>query len=118
MPQSKKAAPEVEAPNVEHLLPATLQHGNPMVVEEVNAAVALLKQQRDIQKQIGENRDTLRLLDKREKLSEQQGEWLDAFYPLKAKGERRSADEIAKTKAVRAAALGVSVEDVDTEDSE
>lgn len=116
MPQAKKATPEVEAPNVEHLHPAQLQHGNPMVVEEINAAVALLKQQRDIQKQIGENRDTLRLLDKREKLSEPQGEWLDSFYTQKAKGERKTAEETAKTKAVRAIALGVSADEVSEDD--
>ena len=110
MPQPK-STPAVTVPKA-----SELAHGDSMVQEEITAAIELLRQQRDLQAEISANRDTLRLLDKRGKLSDQQGDWLDAFYPLKAKGERRSAEDIARTRQARADALGVSAEEVSADE--
>ena len=50
---------------------------------------------------IADNRNYLRLMDKNEALTAAQGEWLDKFYPLKEKGERRSKEDIEATREIR-----------------
>jgi hypothetical protein len=41
------------------------------------------------------------LIDKQGNLSEEQGRWLDTFYPAKEKGEKRSKDDIEATRKLR-----------------
>lgn len=112
MPQARNTAPTITAPSPEALFDGS----DAMVAEEIRAAIEMLTVQRNVQKDITDNRDTLRLLARRGKLSPVQTDWLEGFYPAKQKGERRSAEAIAKTRAYRAAALGVSVDEVGEDD--
>lgn len=68
---------------------------------QIARAKTLEKQRADLQKLITSNRDLLRLLDANEELTEAQGAWLDKFYPLKEKGERRSKEDIEATRKLK-----------------
>lgn len=112
MPQPSKqdqAKAEAEA-NVEQadaaagVDPAEVEGSDPSVAEAIREARSLERQRGELLGRIADNRDFLRLMDRREKLTEEQGEWLDAFYPLKEKDSQRTAEEIKRTKELRAAA--------------
>lgn len=67
----------------------------------------LLEQRRgDVMREIAANREYLRLMDANDELDEELGDWLEDFYPVKEKGETRSADEIERTRQAKAAARG------------
>lgn len=68
---------------------------------QIERAKALEKERSELQERITKNRDYLRLMDANEELTEEQGQWLDAFYPVKEKGERRSKDEIEATRKAK-----------------
>jgi hypothetical protein len=69
--------------------------------KQIERAKHLERERADLMERIGANREYLRLMDKNEALTDEQGAWLDTFYPLKEKGERRSKDDIAKTREAK-----------------
>ena len=71
---------------------------------QIARAHALERQRAELQTQIGKNRDYLRLMDANQELTDEQGQWLDSFYPQKEKGERRSDEAIKRTRAAKEAA--------------
>lgn len=68
---------------------------------QIERAKALEKERSELQERITKNRDYLRLMDANEELTEEQGAWLDAFYPVKEKGERRTKEEIERTRKAK-----------------
>jgi hypothetical protein len=72
---------------------------------QIARAKSLEKERAALIKRIASNREFLRLMDENEALTKEQGEWLDLFYPLKEKGERRSKDDIDATREAKKAAL-------------
>lgn len=68
---------------------------------QIERAKDLERQRAELGEKIAKNRDYLRLMDANEELTEEQGTWLDAFYPVKEKGERRSKEEIERTRKVK-----------------
>lgn len=71
---------------------------------QIARANELERQRGDLMDLITANRDYLRLMDKNEELSTEQGDWLDVFYPQKEKGEQRSKQEVEATRKVKEAA--------------
>lgn len=71
---------------------------------QIARARDLERERAELQSRITKNRDYLRLMDSNEELTKEQGEWLDAFYPMKEKGERRSKEEIERTRKAKEAA--------------
>lgn len=68
---------------------------------QIARAKDLERQRGDLMDLITANRDYLRLMDKNDELTDEQGDWLDVFYPLKEKGEQRSKSEIEATRKAR-----------------
>jgi hypothetical protein len=71
----------------------------------------LVAQARDLEnqravlmKKIGKNRESLRNLDELDALSAEHQKFVREFYPLKEKGERRSKEDIERTRKAREAA--------------
>jgi serine protease inhibitor len=75
---------------------------------QIERAKHLESQRAEIMVQVAKNRDYLRLMDQNGELTEEQGVWLDAFYPLKERGARRSKDDIDATRRAKAEARGKS----------
>ena len=71
---------------------------------QIGRAMKLERERSELQARIASNRDYLRLMDKNEELSNDQGAWLDAFYPQKEKGTRRDKDDVERTRLIKAAA--------------
>lgn len=71
---------------------------------QIQRAKDLEKEKAKLLERITANRDYLRLMDKNDALTTEQGEWLDQFYPLKEKGERRSREDIDATRKAKLAA--------------
>jgi len=71
---------------------------------QIARAKALEKERAELQGRITKNRDYLRLMDDNESLTAEQGKWLDGFYPLKEKGERRSKEDIEATRKLKSEA--------------
>ncbi len=69
--------------------------------KQIERAKHLERERADLMERIGANREYLRLMDKNEALTDEQGAWLDKFYPLKEKGERRSKDDIQATREAK-----------------
>jgi len=69
-------------------------------------AHALEADRADVMKKIASNREYLRLMADNDELSGDIADWLEDFYPQKEKGERRSDDEIERTRRAKAAARG------------
>lgn len=62
----------------------------------------LEKQRAAILEKVGANRESLRNLDKQDALSEDEGEWLDVFYPERGDSdEPRSKEENERTRKAR-----------------
>lgn len=74
---------------------------------QIIRALTLEKERSEHQTKVSKNRDYLRLMDANEELTAEQGEWLDAFYPLKEKGEQRSKDEIERTRKAKEEARSI-----------
>lgn len=55
-------------------------------------------------KAVDANRKYLRLMDENDELTKAESAWLRDFYPQKAKGDKRSDDELDATRKVREAA--------------
>ena len=72
--------------------------------KQIARALRLERERADLQGRIAKNREYLRLMDENESLTEEQGKWLDEFYPLKEKGERRSKEAIEATRKAKQAA--------------
>lgn len=70
----------------------------------IEQAQALEAERAEVMERVTANRTELRLIDKQGNLSEEQGKWLDTFYPEKEKGERRSKEDIEATRKAREAA--------------
>jgi hypothetical protein len=68
---------------------------------QIARAKLLEKERAALMVTIAKNREYLRLMDANEELTSDQGAWLDTFYPLKEKGERRSEDDIAATREAK-----------------
>lgn len=68
---------------------------------QIERARALEKERAELQERIGKNRDYLRLMDANDELTTEEGEWLDAFYPVKEKGEQRTKEEIERTRKAK-----------------
>jgi len=67
-------------------------------------AKRLERERAEKMKQIDDVRVMLRRFDRLGGLTEEQGAWLDTFFPEKEKGQRRSADAIEATRKAREAA--------------
>jgi hypothetical protein len=72
--------------------------------KQIERALHLERERADLQSRISKNREYLRLMDANDALTDEQGDWLDKFYPLKEKGERRSDDDIKATREAKKAA--------------
>lgn len=72
---------------------------------QVQRAKELEFQKQELLEKIGKNRDYLRLMDANDELTDEQGAWLDAFYPVKEKGEQRTKEEIEATRKAKEAAV-------------
>lgn len=72
--------------------------------KQISRAKRLERERAELQKRIAANRNYLRLMAENEALTDEEMDWLEDFYPTKEKGARRSEDEIAATKAAKAAA--------------
>lgn len=70
----------------------------------IEQAQGLEAERAEVMERVTANRTELRLIDKQGNLSDEQGKWLDTFYPEKEKGERRSKDDIEATRKAREAA--------------
>lgn len=68
---------------------------------QIKRALVLEKTRAEHQDKISKNRDYLRLMDGNEELTEEQGAWLDSFYPVKEKGEQRTKEEIELTRKAK-----------------
>lgn len=68
---------------------------------QIARAKGLERERADLMERIGKNRDYLRLMDANEELTADQAEWLDAFYPVKEKGEQRTKEEIEATRKAK-----------------
>jgi hypothetical protein len=71
---------------------------------QIERAKRLEAERARIMKAIGANREFLRGLALNEELTPEQEDWVEDFYPTKEKGERRSAEEIERTKLAKAEA--------------
>lgn len=72
--------------------------------KQIARANALERDRSELMKKIGSNREYLRLMADNDELTEAQEDWLDAFYPQKEKGERRSEEDIERTRKAKEAA--------------
>lgn len=68
---------------------------------QIDRAKDLERQRGALMELIAANRDYLRLMDKNDELTEEQGDWLDVFYPTKEKGEQRTKDEVEATRKAK-----------------
>jgi hypothetical protein len=71
---------------------------------QIARAKSLERERAELQKRISANREYLRLMDDNEELTDDQADWLEAFYPQKEKGERRSQEDIGRTRKAKEAA--------------
>ena len=72
--------------------------------KQIARAKQLEKERAALMQKIAANRDYLRLMHRNEALTEEQGDWLDEFYPLKEKSKRRSKEEVEATRKAKLAA--------------
>lgn len=96
-------APEPERTRTE-LLAAGAVEPEDSAEKQIARAGALERDRSELQERIGKNREYLRLMDSNEELTEEQGQWLDAFYPEKEKGNQRTKEEIEATRKVKESA--------------
>lgn len=82
---------------------------------QIERAKDLERQRFELMKAIGKNREYLRLMDANDELSEDEGAWLDTFYPNKERGEQRSAGEVEATRLAKEAARKGDDADEDAE---
>lgn len=68
---------------------------------QIARAKELERRRGELMELITANRDYLRLMDKNEELTEEQGTWLDVFYPVKEKGEQRSKADVEATRKAK-----------------
>jgi hypothetical protein len=71
---------------------------------QIERAKGLERERAALQEKISKNRDYLRLMSANDELDANQKRWLNTFYPLKERGDRRSEEEIEATRKVRKAA--------------
>jgi len=71
---------------------------------QIKRAIGLEADRATLMKQITDNRDYLRLMDRTDELDEDQQEFLDVFYPEKERGSRRDQSDIEATRKAREAA--------------
>jgi len=93
--------------------------------EYVHTAKELEFRRSRIMVEINANRTFLRMLDTAGALDENEGAWLDTFYPAKKKKQPRSEEEIAATKALKKVAreeiaveMGEDVPETEDEDED
>lgn len=107
MPTAAKPAEPTTPPaeNAPDSAPAfdlsALTSGDDMPSRQIARALDLERQRAELGDKITANRDMLRLLDKADELSDEQGEWLDVFYPEKEKGNTRDKDAIDATRRAK-----------------
>lgn len=102
MPQPSSPPAESSAPKVPEFDASNPAQSYAAVL--ITQAMALERERAGVMEKVGANRTELRLIDKQGNLSDEQGEWLDTWYPEKEKGERRSKDDIEATRKAREAA--------------
>lgn len=68
---------------------------------QIARAKSLERERGELMDRITANRDYLRLMDKNEELTSEQGDWLDVFYPIKERGEQRSKEEVEATRKAK-----------------
>jgi hypothetical protein len=81
--------------------PAATEKAETSAERQIARAKHLEKTRAEVMKHIGANREYLRLMAVNGELTEDQEDWLEAFYPSKEKGERRTAEEIERTRAIK-----------------
>lgn len=112
MPQAKtvekesaeaKAAREAEeAAEAEWLaLVDRATEGDSAGARQVRRAIELERQIADLRQRVADNRTYLRLMDRNDELTNDQGTFVDVFYAEKEKGERRTDAEAAATNRAR-----------------
>jgi hypothetical protein len=75
--------------------------GDSPASRQIKRALRLEREISTLRKNVNDNRDYLRLMDRNEELTEDQAEFLDTFYPEKEKGSTRDAAEIEATRRAR-----------------
>jgi hypothetical protein len=78
--------------------------GDSSGARQVKRAIELEADRAKLMKQISDNREYLRLMDRNDELSEDQTEFLEVFYPEKERGSRREKADIEATRKAREAA--------------
>lgn len=68
---------------------------------QIIRAKDLERERGDLMDRITKNRDYLRLMDANGELTDDQGAWLDVFYPVKEKGEQRTKAEVEATRKAK-----------------
>lgn len=86
--------------------PNTVPSNESEAEKQIRRAKELEKDRAAVMEKITDNRNYLRLMDKNDALTDEQGEWLDKFYPSKEKGERRSEDDVKATREAKLEARG------------
>lgn len=71
---------------------------------QIARAKALELDRYELAERVTANREYLRLMDKNEALTEDEGAWLDDFYPEKSGDAKRSKEQIEATKKLKEAA--------------
>lgn len=104
MPQPKTP----DAPAAPPAPPTLMERVNGKPAEERTAAERQIVRAGDLEREraslmekIGKNRDYLRLMDANEELTEEEGQWLETFYPTKEREIRRSKEDIEATRQAR-----------------
>lgn len=115
MPQARNTRAPVEVPK-------SADHAEG---HEVWSPVGLIWQAKQLeadrvahQKKITQNRTQLRTMDGIDALTEDQGLWLDAFYPEKEKGKTRTKEEVEATRKLHAEAVKEVSGAVEAEEAE
>jgi hypothetical protein len=72
-----------------------------MAERQVERAKRLEAERFELAKHIDANRKLLRLMADSDELTDAQQDWLDDFYPLKERGEKRSKADIEATRRVK-----------------
>lgn len=78
--------------------------GDSSSARQIRRAIELEADRAKLMRQISDNRDYLRLMQKNEELDEDAVEFVETFYPEKERGTRRAKDEIEATRRARLAA--------------
>lgn len=82
-------------------LVAAATQGDSPGARQVKRAIELERQINDLRTKVNDNRTYLRLMDRNDELTDEQGTFVDVFYAEKERGERRTEEEAAATNRAR-----------------